>query len=196
MAKKNKKEEAVVNEELNEEKTSLEVNEEEKEVKEEPKDELTLAKEQLLKLEAECEEAKKQRLIAYADLTNAKKRLEKEKEDAVFYANEKLIKELLIPMDNLDRALAAVKEVTEEIKPLVDGVAMISGQLMEILSNHGLQKIEASEGTEFNPEEHEACMVEVDSSLENEIVKTEFIKGYKLNNRVIRPAKVKVAKPE
>lgn len=146
-------------------------------------------------LELEVADRKNQLLMAHADLDNTRKRLIKEKEDAIKYANSKLIEELLIPMDNLKRALDSFKQ-GGDASAVADGVEMVSQQLMDILKHNGLEKIVSDPGTEFNPDEHEACMMNVSSDVKVETVTAEFISGYKLHGRVIRPAKVQVSKPE
>lgn len=146
-------------------------------------------------LEAQLADTKDQMIRHQADLENYKKRLIREKEEAVVFANTKLISDLLQFMDNLERALASAKSGSD-IKGLVEGIEMIQSQLLSTLDkNWGLTAIK-TEGVEFNPEEHEACMMVVDEKLKTETVLEEFQKGYKLHDRVIRPAKVKVGKPE
>ncbi len=156
--------------------------------------EMALLKEQLETAQADLAEMKNQMLRNRADLENTRKRLVRDKEEAVKYANSSLIKDLLEPLDDFGRALEAA-ESTEDYKKIHDGVVMVNSQIFGILErNWGLQRIEASE-KEFNPEEHEACMVVSDDSLETEMVLEEFSTGYKLHGRVLRPSKVKVGKP-
>ena len=156
--------------------------------------EIALLKEQVETAQAEVAEMKDQMLRNRADLENTRKRLIRDKEDAVKYANSTLIKDLLEPLDDFGRALEAA-ESTEDYKKVHDGVVMANSQIFGILErNWGLERIEASD-KEFNPEEHEACMVVADDSLEHEMVLEEFSTGYKLHGRVLRPTKVKVGKP-
>ncbi len=156
--------------------------------------EIALLKEQLETAQADVAEMKNQMLRNRADLENTRKRLVRDKEEAVKYANSSLIKDLLEPLDDFGRAMEAA-ESTEDYKKVHDGVVMVNSQIFGILErNWGLQRIEASE-KEFNPEEHEACMVVADDSLETEMVLEEFSTGYKLHGRVLRPSKVKVGKP-
>lgn len=151
--------------------------------------------EKISELEAQLADTKDQMIRHQADLENYKKRLVREKEDAVIFANTKLIEDLLQFMDNLERALASAK-AGSDIKALVEGIEMIQNQLLSTLDkNWGLTAIK-TDNQEFNPEEHEACMMVVDENLKKEMVLEEFQKGYKLHDRVIRPAKVKVGKPE
>ena len=151
-------------------------------------------KEQLETAERELASLKEQMLRDRADLENYRKRLIRDKEESIKFANENLIKDLLQPLDDFSRALEAA-ESTKDYAKVHDGVVMVNSQLYSTLEkNWGLQKIE-SVGKEFNPEEHEAYMVVVDDSLEAETVLQEFIVGYKLHGRVLRPSKVKVGKP-
>ncbi len=156
--------------------------------------EIALLKEQLEAAQTEVSEMKDQMLRNRADLDNTRKRLIRDKEEAVKYANSALIKDLLEPLDDFGRALEAA-ESTEDYKKVHDGVVMVNSQIFGILErNWGLERIEAFD-KEFNPDEHEACMVVTDDSLENEMVLEEFSTGYKLHGRVLRPTKVKVGKP-
>ena len=172
------------------------------EVVEETTEEVTeeVSKEEMLTLKvAELEQAnadlKDQMLRRQAELENYKKRLIRDKEEAVQFANAKLINDLLVFLDNLDRALATAK-TGSDINALIEGLEMAQGQLYGTLDkNWGLKAIE-SVGQEFDPMFHEACMMAVDESLEKETVLEEYQKGYVLHDRVIRPAKVKIGKPE
>lgn len=156
--------------------------------------EIVRLKEQLETAQRELASLKEQMLRDRADLENYRKRLIRDKEDSIKFANENLIKDLLQPLDDFSRALEAA-ESTKDYAKVHDGVVMVNSQLYSTLEkNWGLQKIE-SVGKEFNPEEHEAYMVVVDDSLEAETVLQEFIVGYKLHGRVLRPSKVKVGKP-
>ena len=146
-------------------------------------------------LEKANAELKDQMLRRQAELENYKKRLIRDKEEAIQFSNENLIKDLLGFLDNMDRALAAAKN-GGDLNGLVEGFEMTRDQLLSTLDrNWGLKAIE-SVGKEFDPSLHEACMMAVDESLDKETVLDEFQKGYTLHERVIRPAKVKIGKPE
>jgi len=156
--------------------------------------EIALLKEQLETAQADVADMKDQMLRNRADLENTRKRLIRDKEEGVKYANSSLIKDLLEPLDDFSRALEAA-ESTQDYKKVHDGVIMANSQIFGILErNWGLERIEALD-KEFNPEEHEACMVVPDDSLEHEMVLEAFTTGYKLHGRVLRPTKVKVGKP-
>ena len=167
----------------------------EKTVKTEKKVDSSAFEKKIKELEENLASCKDQMLRHQADLENYKKRLIREKEEAVTFANTKLIEELLVFMDNLERASGAAK-TSGDVKALTDGIEMIQNQLLTALNkNWGLEKI-ASENVEFNPSEHEACMAVTDDSLKVETVMQVLQPGYKLHERVIRPAKVKIGKPE
>ncbi len=151
--------------------------------------------EKVKELEKSNEELKDQMLRRQAELENYKKRLIRDKEEAVQFANESLIRDLLGFLDNMERALAAAKN-GGDLKGLVEGFEMTQNQLLSTLDkNWGLKAIDAV-GNEFDPSLHEACMMTVDENLDKETVLEEFQKGYTLHDRVIRPSKVKIGKPE
>jgi len=130
-----------------------------------------------------------------AELDNFRKRLIRDKEDAIQFANENLMRDLLTFLDNMERAIAACKQ-GGDVKSLIEGLEMTQSQLMSTLDkNWGLKAID-SVGQEFDPSLHEACMMTIDENLEKETVLEEFQKGYTLHGRVIRPSKVKIGKPE
>lgn len=121
-----------------------------------------------------------------ADFDNFRKRTEKENEEYRKYATEGLIKGLLNIVDDMDRALAATDEETE----LVVGIKGIRHNLMKILEENGLSEIPAD--GKFDPNVHEALCT-VDADTDGEIAEV-FQKGYRMNDKVIRYAKVKVTK--
>ncbi len=146
-------------------------------------------------LEKANAELKDQMLRRQAELENYRKRLIRDKEEAIQFSNENLIKDLLGFLDNMDRALAAAKS-GGDVNGLIEGFEMTQNQLLSTLDkNWGLKAIDAV-GKEFDPSLHETCMMAVDESLDKETVLEEFQKGYTLHDRVIRPSKVKIGKPE
>ena len=146
-------------------------------------------------LEAANAELKDQMLRRQAELENYRKRLIRDKEEAVQFANESLIRDILGFLDNMERALTAAKN-GGDVNALVEGFEMTQNQLLSTLDkNWGLKAID-SVGQEFDPSLHEACMMTVDENLDKETVLEEFQKGYILHDRVIRPSKVKIGKPE
>ena len=146
-------------------------------------------------LEKANAELKDQMLRRQAELENYRKRLIRDKEEAVQFATESLIRDILGFLDNMERALTAAKN-GGDVNALVEGFEMTQNQLLSTLDkNWGLKAID-SVGQEFDPSLHEACMMTVDENLDKETVLEEFQKGYTLHDRVIRPSKVKIGKPE
>jgi molecular chaperone GrpE len=156
-------------------------------------------KEEMAELEADLSKAKEEakenydRLLrAAAELENYKKRVAKEKSDLIRYGNEELLKALLPVIDNLERALehATGKGNEEGIR---GGVEMTLQQFLQILQRFGVTPI-AAEGERFDPTRHEAVMEQASDVYAPGHVISELEKGYLLNDRLVRPAKVVVAK--
>ena len=124
-----------------------------------------------------------------ADFQNFKRRTEKEKGDIYAFANEKIISELLNVIDNFERALDAGNAEDSFYK----GMEMILKQLQGVLEKAGASEI-AALGEEFDPNFHNAVMTEDSDEYESGKVTEVLQKGYVLNNKVIRPSMVKVAK--
>ncbi|MGZ4360095.1 MAG: nucleotide exchange factor GrpE [Gaiellaceae bacterium] len=123
-----------------------------------------------------------------ADFDNYRKRVAREQQSLVARAHEKLVRELLPVLDDLERALRAAGE-HEEAK-LEEGVALVQRQLREVLAKEGLHEIE-TDGF-FDPHEHEALMTQPAEAEEGTILQV-IQKGYRLGDRVLRPARVVVA---
>jgi molecular chaperone GrpE len=150
-------------------------------------------------LKAELEEARKQlaecqdRILRMAaDFDNTKKRLEREREITFKYAEENILKELLPSLDNLERALEQGRE-TNNIASLLEGVEMTWKGLLTSLEKIGLCPI-VSLGKSFDPNFHEAVATEVDAGGSDNQVLKEFQKGYLYKDRLLRAAKVVVAR--
>jgi len=125
-----------------------------------------------------------------AEFDNYKKRSFKEKADFIKFANEGLITELLSILDNFERGIKSA-EYKKDYDLLHQGVDMISKQLHSLLETKGLSRIK-SLGQKFDPHQHEAVEV-VEGDDEGAVIE-ELQPGYLLNGRIVRPAKVKVAK--
>lgn len=149
--------------------------------------------EELQKRESELVDEKDKALRAMADAENFKKRLSREREDERRYAGASLIEELLPVMDNFDNAISAAKADQAESKGLVEGVEMIRRQIMDVLQKHGLEKL-SSVGKPFDPETMEAIHLLESGEHEDGEVVEEYIPGYKYADRVLRHAKVQVAR--
>lgn len=124
-----------------------------------------------------------------ADFQNYRNRTEKEKQSVYAYANEKLVKKLLPVIDNLERALATEKEHDA----FFEGVQMIYNEMMKVLEQEGIERFD-SVGEKFDPNFHQAVFMEESDSVESEHIIETFQVGYKIKDKVIRPAMVKVAK--
>jgi len=132
-------------------------------------------------------------LRTQADFENMRKRLDREKQDFLKYANEGIILELLNVLDDLERVINLAEDKHEDLNAFLKGVEMILAHLYELLKTHGVKPVEA-EGKIFDPNYHEALMqVENKDLPENTIVEV-LQKGYLMYERVIRTAKVKVSK--
>ena len=132
-------------------------------------------------------------LRARADLENFRRRTQKEKEDLAKFANENLLRELLPVLDNLSRALDHAQNDEADSGSLVEGVSMTLGQFTKTLEQFGVTPVEAV-GQPFNPDCHEAMgQLESDEHPPNTVVQ-EMQKGYYLNQRLLRPALVMIAK--
>jgi len=155
---------------------------EQEEVYDEELDELT--KEQL---EEEVDELEKSLKKVMADFDNYRKRTLREKKRIIERATENLMIDLLGILDDFERALNSDDELD------LDGIEMIYKKFYKTLKDHGLEEFDA-EGEEFDPKFHECVMsVDAENDDDKDMVIEQFEKGYKLNSKVIRPAKVKVA---
>ena len=152
--------------------------------------------EQCAALLAEKEEQVKQLqdrvLRLAAETENTRKRLERERSEGICFANESLIRELLPVLDNLERAIQH-SEQKSDFDSLLEGVRMTLKAFSDVLGRFGCVPFEAV-GQAFDPRYHEAMMQQEASGPENTVLQ-EFQKGYKLNDRLLRPAMVVVSKP-
>jgi len=127
-----------------------------------------------------------------ADLENLKKRAAKERLETVRYANEAVLRDLLAVVDNLERAVAHARGGGNG-KPLVEGVELVLKSLLDVLERHGVRRVE-TKGARFDPAHHEAMAHVETSEHEPSSVVAEHQAGYRLNDRLLRPALVSVAK--
>lgn len=161
---------------------------EEKEIKEEVTKEKK-AEEEVNPLEKELADTKEQLLRITAEYANFRKRSEKEKSETFSFATAKTVGELLPVIDNLERALSNEQEDYEGLKK---GVQMTYDGLMATLEKLGVTAYGES-GEQFDPNFHNAVMHIEDDELETNIITDVFQKGYKINDKVVRPAMVKTA---
>ncbi|MBN1835740.1 MAG: nucleotide exchange factor GrpE [Spirochaetales bacterium] len=145
-------------------------------------------------LESENSSLKDELLRKAADFENFRKRMFRDKEEAIKYANADLLNDVLPIIDDFERAIQSAGE-SKDFEAFHAGVSLIERQLVSVLErNWGLKRFSAS-GELFDPERHEAIAAEESQSHEDAVVLEEYLKGYTLHDRVLRPAKVKVAKP-
>ena len=152
--------------------------------------EIGILKKQVENLENILKEKNEEILRRAADLDNYRKRLTKETEDKVRFANQAVVKDFLPVIDNIEMAL----QHTEEGTPLREGIELTIKSFKDALSKHGVKEVDAEIGTIFDPAVHEAIMMDSTAEYENNAITLCVQKGYILNDRVIRPAKVKVNK--
>ena len=188
----NDQDEVEPEEELEEKLEEDSVEEEEPAKKEEAKElsPLEQLEEQISLKDEEILKQKDTFLREKAELENFKKRLTKEKEDFVQFANERLLKELLQIEDNLERAMAAPNATLESLK---EGVEMIQKQFKDFLKNQKVEAIEAL-GKPFDPNLHEVLNQQESEEHEENTVIEEYSKGFTLNGRILRSAKVVISK--
>jgi molecular chaperone GrpE len=154
--------------------------------------EIEKLRQQLESKELEAKENYDRLLRQMADLENFKKRMARERGEALRYANEALVRDLLPVLDNLERAVEHAKGGGNG-KPLLDGVEMVLKGFLDVLSKYGVTQITAK-GESFDPQKHEAiAQVESEEHKPNTVVE-EHHKGYYLLDRLLRPALVSVAK--
>ncbi len=169
------------------------------ESKEPEQDKLVEISEKELKELKESLEAKEKEVAAYkdkllrlaAEMENLRKRLEKEKQEHMKYANENLIKQLLPVIDNLERTIEHAKQ-SEDVAGLIEGVEMTLKGFFEVLGQFGCKIIEA-EGEAFDPMYHEAIHKQESEEVPENKVICQYQKGFMMNDRLLRPAKVVVS---
>ena len=129
-----------------------------------------------------------------AEMENMKKRHERDMQSQIKYGNEKVLKGLLDVVDNLERTMQAIEnDEDEKVKNIYIGVDMVKKQFVDVLKDNGLEQIEA-EGKIFDPNFHEAMAQQPAEGKEDQEIIQVFQQGYMLNGRLLRAAKVIVAK--
>jgi molecular chaperone GrpE len=161
-------------------------------------------------LEALNAELNDQYLRKAADFENYRKRMNREKQDAIDFANQSLIMDLIPIIDDFERAIKAAEtaitntsteastggDISRDFNALYEGISMTEKRLITQLENRwGLKRYDSA-GEPFDPNLHEAVMMEKSADITEAIVQEGWSKGYTLKDRVIRPAKVKVLIPE
>ncbi len=189
MGKKNVKEES--KKEVKEEKNK----ENQKEMQEESKEQKSNDSNEIEELKKKISELEELRLRDHADFENLKKRYEKEKAQAIAYAQESFARDLLSVIDSLDSASTVEvdkENLKESLEKMKEGIELTIEQFKKVFEKHGIELVDIDEG--FDPNFHEAIMqVDSDKHEKGQIVQV-FQKGYKYKDRVLRPAMVSIAK--
>jgi molecular chaperone GrpE len=160
-------------------------------VTEAPREQSLGVEERLAALEAERDEYLNDLKRVAAEFENYRKRVSRDQESLVARAHERLVKELLPVLDDLERALAAAEE-HEEAK-LEEGVRLVHRELRSALDREGLAEIDTD--GHFDPHVHEALLTQPSEAEEGSVLEV-IQKGYKLGDHVLRPARVVVAAPQ
>jgi molecular chaperone GrpE len=152
-----------------------------------------IQKKELDRIKQEAEENYNFYLRSLADAENLRKRLLKEVESSKRFALEGFFRDVLVVLDGFDKALTAQNSL-EGASSFHEGVAIVRKQLFDILERNGLQEI-ASEGKKFDPNLHQAIKRTESSDVSEEIIECEYAKGYKMFDKLLRPAIVSVLVP-
>ncbi|GHV00435.1 hypothetical protein FACS189483_10520 [Spirochaetia bacterium] len=165
--------------------------------------------EQIAGLEAQVAELNDQYLRKAAEFENFRKRMNQEKQNAIDFANQNLLLDLIPIIDDLERAIKAAEsyagsgaerppefDASQTLANLYEGITMTEKRLLSQLENKwGLKRFDSA-GEAFDPNRHEAIMMDKSAEVAEPVVQEDFIKGYTLKDRVVRSAKVKVLMPE
>ncbi len=170
---------------------TVEKDREEESVQEE---QISQLEDRIKELEEENSELKSQYLRKQADFENFRKRMQREKSDAIRFANTELLLDLVTIIDDFERAIKS-SEDSKDFESFHSGIKLIEKQFVGMLERkYGLSRME-SEGREFDPERHEAINMEESPDYEVQTVVEDYQRGYMLHDRVLRHSKVKVAVP-
>lgn len=181
-------------EELKEEETSEKKQEtpNRKVEKQKKKEKDNKLQEEFKKLEEENKNLIEKVKLAQAELINYRRRKDEETNSMMKYANQDLIMELLPIVDNFERAIKLDdNDLTDELSKFLDGFKMMYASLKELLKKFGVEEINRV-GEIFDPKQEQALLTDCVEELEDEVVIEVLLKGYKLKDRVIRPASVKI----
>ncbi|MFZ5798471.1 MAG: nucleotide exchange factor GrpE [Thermodesulfobacteriota bacterium] len=147
-------------------------------------------------LRQEADENRDRLLRLAAEFENYKKRMERERESLLKYAGENILRELLVTVDNLERALeqgtAESADSSKQLVSLLEGVELTRKNLLSGLEKFGVSPVE-SVGRPFDPNEQEALTMEASTDVPANHVLREFVKGYRFKDRLLRAAKVVVS---
>jgi molecular chaperone GrpE len=155
-----------------------------------------LQDEKIRHLEDEVQEHKDRYLRTLAEMDNMRRRHERERQDLLKFASEKLLQDLLPVLDSFEKATAAggAAAAAESGNAIVEGIRMVHKQLTHVLETNGLKAVDAV-GKTFDPNLHQAIQ-RIEGDVVEETVKDEYQRGYTLNGRLIRPSMVSVLVPK
>lgn len=151
------------------------------------------ASDEIERLQKELVASQEQALRAHAEAQNAARRATADIEKAHKFGQEKLVSDLLVVVDNLERSLSAVDSEDEVLKPVVEGVELTLKSLVDALKRHNVEEVDP-EGQPFDPQLHQAMTIVESADVEPNTVLNVFQKGYTLHGRLVRPAMVVVSK--
>lgn len=149
--------------------------------------------EEITKLNDTIKELEEKLQYSKAELVNYRKRKDEEVSNMLKFANQDLILELLPVVDNFERAIKLADKTNTELVKFLEGFNMLYVAIKDIFKKFGVEEISET-GIEFDPNLHQAVLVEEDKEKENDTILEILLKGYILKGRVIRPASVKVNK--
>ncbi|WP_150464472.1 nucleotide exchange factor GrpE [Francisella sp. XLW-1] len=155
-------------------------------------EQLDKVKDTIKELEGTCDSFKDEALRAKAEMENIRKRAERDVSNARKFGIEKFAKELLPVIDSIEQALKHEVKLEEAIA-MKEGIELTSKMLVDILKKNGLEELDPK-GEKFDPNIHEAMAMVPNPELEDNIIFDVFQKGYMLNGRVVRAAKVVIVK--
>jgi len=148
--------------------------------------------EELRRKAAERDEMQRRLKRVAADFANAQKRIEREARTRIDYAIQDFLRELLAVTDSLERALNAAEQ-SKDIDSFIEGIKLVDKQFHDILARHHVEPVPAVKGEPFDPEHHEVMAVLPTDEYPEHSVIEEVERGFRLKNRLVRPAKVIVA---
>ena len=192
MDKKKKKEEKNVEQKQEVKEKTTEILEEEHFKQPEEKSDTSKYEEEIKKLQEENKQLTEKVKLTQAELINYRKRKDEEVQTLLKYANVDIVSEILNVVDNFERAIIHANDSENaELKKYNDGINIIYTNLKSILNKFGVEEINRV-GEIFNPNEEQALLTDSVEDKEDEVVLEVLQKGYKLKDRVIRPASVKI----
>jgi molecular chaperone GrpE len=144
------------------------------------------------KLKEEIAQFKDKYLRAHAEIDNIKKRMERERHEIAKYGKESLIKDFLLVYDAIEKGIAMGKSLHPDEKNFIQGLEMMEKLFLEVLKRHGVEPIKTT-GEAFDPHHHEAMLQVETDDMETGMVAQEMERGFKIHDRVLRPAKVSVS---